>query len=285
MKCWHCENEVTETVNGYCPHCGRRLKISTEPSSEKAPDPAPASTPESVPTPSATKSRNKKKSSGMLPVCIIAVIAVLILLVRQSIFPERQIMDTRTVEVDTITAETMVGDHVQYGSYEQDNNLKNGKEPIDWIVLDEDNKRYLLISSKLLDAACYNNVWMETGWKTCSLRNWLNESFLEEAFTEEQKDNISKWHSSLDDKVFILSKKELNAYLPDQEDRAVEATPYAEARGVFVHDNGKAWWWVRNAGSSEYYAAYVNCLGDLIGNGILVFNDTFGVRPVIWVYK
>ena len=45
-----------------------------------------------------------------------------------------------------------VGDTYKFGSYEQDNKTSNGKEEIEWIVLDKDGISLLLISKYLREA-------------------------------------------------------------------------------------------------------------------------------------
>ena len=49
-----------------------------------------------------------------------------------------------------------VGDIISYGSYEQDADESNGKEPIEWLVLDVDGDKALMISKYGLDAKPYN---------------------------------------------------------------------------------------------------------------------------------
>lgn len=196
-----------------------------------------------------------------------------------------------SVPVDTITDLTSVGDYVLFGSYEQDNNLDNGKEPIEWLVLDKEDGWYLLITSEVIDEACYNNEWQPTAWENSSLRNWLNSSFLEEAFTEEQlssivdKEHINVNGNATADRVYILDQGELEDYFESNNSRTAGATIYAEAQGVYEYSNSNCWWWVREAGADPHYAKYVNCEGDILEYGMLVFNNTFGVRPVIWVDK
>ena len=196
-----------------------------------------------------------------------------------------------SVAVDTITDQTSIGDYVLFGSYEQDNNYKNGKEPIEWLVLDEEDSRYLLITSEVIDEACYNNVWEPTAWKDSSLRKWLNSSFLEEAFSEEQLSRlVNKKHANADgdatsDRVFIMDREELEDYFDSNNARTAGATPYAEAQGVYEYSNNNCWWWVREAGADPHYAKYVNCEGAILEYGMLVFNNAFGVRPAIWVGK
>ena len=48
----------------------------------------------------------------------------------------------------TMKKTVAVGDIIQFGHYEQDNNLDNGSEAIEWIVLDYDeaNHKVLLLS-------------------------------------------------------------------------------------------------------------------------------------------
>ncbi len=199
--------------------------------------------------------------------------------------------DVQNEEYDTITTNTSVGDRVLYGAYERDNDLENGDEPIEWIVIDVKDGQYLLIASEIIDEVCYNDVWEQTTWESCSLRTWLNESFLERAFSESQQHSIVYTRNtnedsfSTNDRVFILNGKELQEYFASMENRAAGASPYAEARGVYEYDNGNCWWWVRDAGEDPHYACYVNCIGDILNHGMLVFNNSFGVRPAIWVSK
>ena len=199
--------------------------------------------------------------------------------------------DHEAKEVDSITEDTSVGDHVYYGTYEQDNDLKNGKEPLEWIVLDKYEDSYLLITSEVVDEVCYNDEWDVTTWENCSLRAWLNTTFKEEAFTMAQILHIASTdHTDVDgnytsDQVFILNPWELENYFRSDPDRASGATDYAEARGVYEYSNGNCGYWAGEAGADPHYAKYVNCEGVILDYGMLVFNNSFGVRPAIWVEK
>ena len=84
------------------------------------------------------------------------------------------------------------GDYIKFGNYEQDNNLSNGKEPIEWLVLAvQSNGAYLLISRYVLDAKPYNTTLSgKTTWETSTLRKWLNEEFYNAAFSKAEKDRI-----------------------------------------------------------------------------------------------
>ena len=52
----------------------------------------------------------------------------------------------------------IVGSTVTFGSYEQDNDTSNGKEPLEWIVLSYQDGKSLLISKYGLDCQPYNTV-------------------------------------------------------------------------------------------------------------------------------
>lgn len=96
-------------------------------------------------------------------------------------------------------------DYVTFGSYEQDADLSNGKEPIEWWVLDIKDGKAFLLSKYVLDAQAYDtkfdrNAWLEapltavndfaTTWEECTLRAWLNDEFYNTAFTESEQESI-----------------------------------------------------------------------------------------------
>ena len=117
----------------------------------------------------------------------------------------------------TASAETKYqeGDVVLFGSYEQNNIRSDGAEPIEWIVLDVKSDRILLLSQYALDSERYHYRKESVSWDTCSVRDWLNTTFYEEAFTcSEQRSILSSGTSVYDDYVFLLSDVEAETYLP-----------------------------------------------------------------------
>ncbi len=94
-------------------------------------------------------------------------------------------------QATSILSQCTVGDVVSFGSYEQDNNLSNGKEPILWKVLSVSNGKALLLSEYALDYLQYHNVGQYTvTWETCSLRAWLNNDFYNSAFDSNAQSKI-----------------------------------------------------------------------------------------------
>ena len=86
---------------------------------------------------------------------------------------------------------TKVGNIVTYGHYEQDNNTGNGKEAIEWIVLEYDSAtgQALLLSRYGLDAHRFDASAYQ-GWDKSEIREWLNSTFLNTAFTEKEQEGI-----------------------------------------------------------------------------------------------
>ena len=91
-----------------------------------------------------------------------------------------------------------VGDIIEFGAYEQDNEKSNGKEPIEWQVLAKEDNKILVISKYALDAKPYNTEFENVTWETCTLRTWLNETFLDEAFSKAEKSMIQTTEVSAD---------------------------------------------------------------------------------------
>ena len=89
---------------------------------------------------------------------------------------------------------------VVFGRWEQDNNKKNGAEPIQWYVLatseSKTGSKSLLLSVYALDAQTFHTSQSKTllrqsrNWDKCSLRTWLNRTFYSKAFTTTEKSRI-----------------------------------------------------------------------------------------------
>ncbi|MCE5342764.1 MAG: DUF6273 domain-containing protein [Eubacteriales bacterium] len=195
------------------------------------------------------------------------------------------------------TIEYTVGSIVTFGSYEQDNNLDNGKEPVDWIVLETDGNQALLISRYCLDARPYNTDFVSMTWAQCTLRAWLNDTFFHETFLAEEQAKItpvtivnnSTYGTSggedTTDKVFLLSYTEVLAYFPDQTGRQAQPTVYAIAQGAYVNESsGNTWWWLRSPGVRPIDASGVRADGRVSGYGSRdVYRPSGTIRPVLWV--
>ena len=81
-------------------------------------------------------------------------------------------------------------DTVIFGSYPQSDVSGNTKEPIEWIVLDRQGNKTLLLSKYILDCKCYNDVEKDITWENCTLRYWLNNTFYNTVFSSSEKSYI-----------------------------------------------------------------------------------------------
>ena len=196
-----------------------------------------------------------------------------------------------------------VGDIVYFGTYEQDNKTSNGKENIEWLVLTKEKNRVLVISDKALDYQKYNSSKTSVTWETCTLRKWLNNDFINAAFSAEERAKIPTVTVSADknpeydtypgnatkDRVFLLSIVEAEKYFTSDEARKCVPTEYAISNGAYTSDSytkgGKAtcWWWLRSPGFNLYNAADVEVGGDVFENGGSAYSGADAVRPAMWI--
>lgn len=198
--------------------------------------------------------------------------------------------------------EAAVGDIVYFGKYEQDNNTSNGKEDIEWLVLAKEGNKALVISEYALDCQQYNTSERRVTWEYCSLRKWLNTTFINAAFSSTEQNVIISstvteefmLGNNTTDKVFILSDtevthyfKEADSYFSKASARQCHGTAYCYAQGAYKNWNGNCWWWLR---SPVYYdpaniqhcdvahvsegGSYVQCSVDC---------DSCAVRPAFWI--
>ena len=166
-------------------------------------------------------------------------------------------------------------------------------EPIKWRVLQSENGEAFLLSDVILDKQAYNENDEYITWKESSLRAWLNDKFMNRAFSDEEKEKVNitevvnkdnpvfgtKGGKNTSDKIFLLSlaevsgKKDGKKYgLLDDEMKACENSDFSK--------NG-SWWWLRSPGDDRYCAAVVNSDGWVYGDGSRVNGSDDGVRPAL----
>ena len=184
---------------------------------------------------------------------------------------------------------------IPFGRYPQAS--KNENAPIEWLVLKIDGSRALLISKYALDCRQYNTSCANVTWETCTLRKWLNGTFLNAAFSESERamiptvtvdaDKNPSWSTSpgnsTTDQIFLLSITEVNKYFSSNSARQCQGTAYCYAQGAHKAYNGNCWWWLRSPGISSDYAADVYYGGSVRETGRDVCNGKYAVRPALWI--
>ena len=208
---------------------------------------------------------------------------------------------TVSSDTDDDQVDLSVGDSIILGNYPQSSNYP---EPIEWLVLDVQGSRALVISDKLLDSVRYNESYENITWENCTLRAWLNHDFLNTAFNSSEKSRIeivtninldnsvygTEGGSTTQDSVFVLSIDEVKKYFKGDDKRKAVATYYAKSHGSYVSNkyslaSGEktSWWWLRSPGDYGYNAARVDSTGYIREYGCGVYASDASVRPAMWI--
>jgi len=150
---------------------------------------------------------------------------------------------------------------VEFGTYEQNQDITDGAEPIEWYVLDVKDGRALLLSKYILENMPYHKYKEEISWKNCTLREWLNGVFYDSAFNDEEKKRIATtllenvwnpWNTFAtyeytEDKVFLPSMEDMLSGDYSYTEKAPESAAHTfdgyftsdterMARGVYEED-------------------------------------------------
>ena len=205
-----------------------------------------------------------------------------------------------------------VGDLITIGRYEQDNDLDNGPEAIQWRVLGKKDGKLLVISDKALDYISYSYEWEQVEksvWATSCSRGWLNNYFMQTAFTsaEQARISLSDIHTDpspgfdndpgpdTQDYVFLLSAQETEQYFPTAESRRVLLSDYVHPHNK-IRINRQGWgtnatrihgdWGLRSPnkyGTFAYILDYQTIYwtaGDIWYDGGGFEGD---IRPAMWI--
>ena len=146
------------------------------------------------------------------------------------------------------------GGEIYFGVYEGN--------PIAWKILKTEKSRMLLIAQNPVEVLAFNDELKNITYETSTIRNWLNEDFLEE-FSDDQRSRIIKSDEGLNDEIFLLTEEQYNEY-----SKNLSLNTY--------HD-----WWLRtktDAGMMYVYGenSEVNTYGESVVRNM-------GVRPCVWI--
>lgn len=240
--------------------------------------------------------QKNKRANRRVVVSVIAVSVVVVALISVFLYKRTQVK----FEMASFGAEAVPGDTFLFGEYEQDGNLENGPEPIEWIVLQNKLGKIYAMSKYGLDCKPYHHTKEAVTWETCSLREWMNGEFYEMAFTSDEKEliadttliNSDNPYYYIDggnntvDKVFLISYNEVSLYSAGHgyifEHGLCMPTVYAKNQGVYVDTRWitQCEWWLRTIGINESSATIGTKEGSS-GIGYSVDYKTAAVRPCI----
>lgn len=184
-----------------------------------------------------------------------------------------------------------VGGYVTFGSYEQDGDISNGVEEIEWRVLAVEDGKALLVSKYILDWRPYHEVDEDISWGNCGLKVWLNGEFYTQAFDSDEENMIvdttitTKEESSIN-QVFILNETEVGKYFYSKEDRICEPTEVVKDKAKYdsnlTFENAEGCWYWCCAKSTRDVAPIVSKEGTHDEHFDYVDTNS-GIRPAIWI--
>lgn len=185
-------------------------------------------------------------------------------------------------------------DCVYFGNYIQKDTNGDGKvtdedekQPIKWRVLSvEEDGTALLLADKLLDMQPFDKNG-KIDWEECTLRTWLNSTFLNAAFTEAEQEAIAETEletesaATVTDNIYLLSLEEVSnpeyGFHPliDCESN----TRKAEGTDLSVFNNI---WWLRTP-IKEEHASWVCSIDSQGTNRTIVIGteNSLWIRPAL----
>lgn len=207
-----------------------------------------------------------------------------------------------TASEPTIPDNVRIGDTIPLGTYEQDNDLSNGKEAIEWLVLEKEGDKILVLSKLGLDSDLFNRTYKPVTWETCTIRDWC-KGFYDDAFTSEEQESIllstlqpgtcpaedCDKGNATEDHVFLLSLDEVTAYVKENGQLDPDAllcrpTEYAvQEAGAYKNGTGHGWWWLRTSTNNNCYACSVNSDGTIDLSKGTVTSPNAAIRPAMWL--
>lgn len=161
--------------------------------------------------------------------------------------------------------------------------------PIEWIVLKEDGFQTLVVSKWPLFSSGFNqNNSDGNRWDSSALRNYLNSSFYQSAFDENEKKKIISAYLSdsngTNDNVFVLSLSEAEN-LMTQNERAYGNKAGCNGNNCsdcyqYSHQHGTCWWMRSPYTDDSQYALNISYFGY---NNCDNVSCILSVRPAMYV--
>ena len=182
-----------------------------------------------------------------------------------------------------------VGDIVQFGVLYCDGEAI----PAEWKIIDLNDGKNMLLICKEAFGLGENFVFGEgenVTWASSRIRAWLNDTFLQNHFTQEERELIMKVeveaHShpyygasypgdDTQDYVFLLSFTEARRYFPSNKER----------RCTWWNSEGSGcYWWLRTPANNQFRCSTMACVDEY---GYRVYEDVnlrnIAYRPALWI--
>lgn len=199
-----------------------------------------------------------------------------------------------------------VGESIEFGTYEQDDDLSNGDENIKWTIHDIKNGKALLVCDICIEALPYNDDGLGNSWTNSDVRRWLNADFFESAFSAEEKKVIIESNivtrrlsdedghtygetygdnEETTDQVFILDLSEFWQITNELEVSEIAKATFMSNNSYWgQQENYQTMFWIRSPyGERKNYACGYDTVGEQSMGYIFTPEMYAFVRPAIYI--
>ncbi len=186
-------------------------------------------------------------------------------------------------------------------------------DPIRWRVIALEGTKACLLSDRLLDCRPFQDHDGPVTWETSGVRSWLNNDFLDMAFSSSEQAAILKTQVANDpnpsygtdcgndteDYVFLLSNNEVFAsetgarngfYAASGKDdpaKRFRSTMYAKCRGAWWSSvegyKGNSFWFMRTSGYTPESVTYICDFGYIYRRGTIATCEDAGLLTALWI--
>ena len=133
--------------------------------------------------------------------CLVSMLTIMALVLSSVVLPVHTLKSSAAESTSSyglgnpmISNGVTTWDCIYFGNYWQNDTNGDGKadendkkQPIKWRVLSVNGNDAFLLADQNLDVKPYNEEDTDVTWATCTLRMWLNDTFLNTAFTSAEQ--------------------------------------------------------------------------------------------------
>ena len=158
-------------------------------------------------------------------------------------------------------------------------------QPIVWDIKAVNKSTAFLVSRDIIETKAFDTY--EGVYDKSELRHWLNTTFVECAFNEDERGwlsplDLAGWQN-ISDKVGLLTYEQTLMLFKTNEERIKRGTVFAVSHGLASNSVGNGWWWLSTTDEQNE-----DCVFRVYSNGRIGFdtdydNECIGIVPVIAV--
>jgi len=164
------------------------------------------------------------------------------------------------------------GDFIFFGHYDKSIEVFGGM-PMVWRVIHTNGNKALLLSWYCIGSRGFNTGHEDCSWEESSLRQWLNNEFVNKTFTPDEAESIlsspiyTLYNETVYDKVFLLSNEETALYVDKEMQTCINLTNPNK-------NDGYDQWYTRTVTTKIKEGSYPDYKDEIL-------YDYFGIRNAV----